>query len=95
MKIIDFFKQRDKQLHIFACWSLTLTLALVLPLQAAIAWVLVAGVAKEVWDHFNPPSVADAMDLLADIVGIAAACVCVLAASLITKRYGLPSNLLI
>lgn len=76
-ELLDFFKQRDKQNHIFACWSLTLTLALVLPLQAAIAWVLVAGVAKEVWDYYNPPSVADAMDVLADIVGIAAACVCV------------------
>lgn len=85
-KLIYFFKQRDKQLHIFASWALTLTLALVLPLQAAIAWVLVTGVTKEVWDYFNPPSVADVMDLIADIVGVTIACVCVLAASLITTH---------
>lgn len=82
-EFIYFFQQRDKQLHISACWALTLTIALVLPLQAAIAVVLVAGVAKEAWDYFNPPSVADAMDLVADIVGIAAACVCAQFAPLI------------
>lgn len=87
-ELIYFFKQRDKQGHIFACWALTLTLALVLPLQAAIPLVLVAGIAKEVWDYYNPPSVADVLDLLANIVGIAIACVFVQVAPAIITLLG-------
>lgn len=59
----------DKLVHFLVGFAAAAILGMaghpVLGLCAAVA----AGIGKEVWDHFNPPHAADALDALATIMG--------------------------
>ena len=70
--MLSFFKQKDKQKHIFGSALLVVLLYFVLKsLFLAGVGALVVGVGKEVYDHFHPKKhTADIKDILADIVGI-------------------------
>ncbi|WP_257306289.1 hypothetical protein [Geothrix campi] len=60
---------QDKLLHA-VCGALLALLGLAWGPVTALLLPTALGVAKEVYDHFNPPHVADPMDLLATILGV-------------------------
>lgn len=75
MSRISDFMAGDKLLHALGCYALTLTLALVWPLPYAALAVLAGGALKEAYDYRRPLThTADMMDFVADIIGLAAAC---------------------
>jgi hypothetical protein len=68
---MNFFTQRDKQLHALGCFGLTIVLSTVMPLSCAVQAVILIGIGKEVYDLQHPLShTADVMDILADVIGI-------------------------
>lgn len=59
----------DKLVHFLVGFSVSAILGMAgWPLLGLCA-ATVAGVGKEVWDHFNPPHTPDVLDALATIVG--------------------------
>lgn len=60
-KIYEFFKQKDKQLHMFMCF----VFALISP------WLgLAAGLVKEGWDSAQPNNKWSWGDIIADVIGV-------------------------
>jgi hypothetical protein len=92
---INFAKQSDKQRHFEVCFGLTMAMGylLLMPLPPLVAVtlsavvVLAVGFGKEVYDKRHPLThTADWFDFLADAMGVAGACL-VLLAPLIYKHF--------
>lgn len=75
---MNFFLQRDKQLHIATCAAWTVffyaLLSQIIPFDAALPWAInqtfSVGLAKELYDRAHPEAhTADVMDILADVIG--------------------------
>lgn len=86
--ILTFLNQADKQRHLEICFGLTMALGYLLlmplPLLIAVALaalvVLVIGFGKEIYDKRHPLThTADWLDFLADAIGVAGACLVLLA----------------
>lgn len=86
--VLTFLKQSDKQRHIEVCFGLTMALGylLLIPLSLLVAVALAAlvvlavGFGKEVYDKQHPLThTADWFDFLADTLGVACACLVLLA----------------
>lgn len=62
--------QRDKVLHLAAGLLIggVATAISGYPL-AGVSLAIIIGAGKEIWDHYNPPHVADALDFAATVVG--------------------------
>ena len=59
----------DKLVHFLVGFAVCAILGMAGHPILGLCAATVAGIGKEVWDHYNPPHAADAMDALATIVG--------------------------
>jgi uncharacterized protein YfiM (DUF2279 family) len=78
--MIDFrgkFSEEDKQKHFYYSFFILLAAYCVLSLLWSIVFTLLVGVAKEVWDHYYGSGYCW-WDLLANVIGIVAACCLIL-----------------
>lgn len=80
-KVVDFFKETDKQLHILACFALGVIVALVMrkhgceKIDAALyGWMVAFAVAflKELYDEMKRKG-SDVRDWIADVIGYTSA----------------------
>ncbi len=70
------FRQKDKQKHLWYSFFILLATSFVLPLLAAVLLTFVAGVMKEVWDHYCGSGFCW-YDMAANAVGMTLALACV------------------
>lgn len=78
-KIIEFFKQKDKQLHMIACLAITFVVGILdIVIFNRPAWnaaaigftaAMTVGFFKEAYDEMFKDGIVDVKDLFADFVG--------------------------
>jgi hypothetical protein len=67
---MNFFTQRDKQLHILTNIFGVIMWQFVMPLSCAIQLQILIGIGKEIYDYYHPLThTCDVWDIVADVIG--------------------------